>query len=405
LTSVVAIAAAFVTSACDRRREPATTPVASPNNTPGILFHGDTASPVFGAVDVVQLDANVLNVLKESAPTQQEWQSVLAVYTGDDRPGDEMALPVMGRYTIVDGVLRFTPRFPPVPGQPYHARFDGTALGRHVAGLPAKNNVVIVTSLLVPRSVDDASTYVESIFPAGDSVPVNLLRLYIHFSAPMSVGEAQKRVRLLDGAGREVEDAFLVVPNQELWDPEHRRLTLLFDPGRIKQGIRPNEELGMALRVGDTYTLVVDSTWQDAEGNRLSAGQMKRFTVGPADRESPRPEEWLVTTPNPGSRAPIVLDFPEALDHALLQRLLVVKRTQGAVRFDVPGRVEVPLSAARWMFFPESGWQAGTYVVEVDTDLEDLAGNNLRGVFDVDRTVPQPAAATTAKVTVPFVIR
>jgi hypothetical protein len=396
--------AACALAACDGRPQPATTRVAS-SNTPGILFHGDSASPTFGAVDVVQLDSDVLDVLKESAPTQQEWQKVLAVYTGDERPEDRSALPVMGRYAVVDGVLRFVPRFPPVPGQPYHARFDGTALSRHVAGLPAKNNVVIVTSLLVPRSIDDASAYVENVFPAIDSVPVNLLRLYIQFSSPMSVGEAHRRVKLLESGGREVEDAFLVVPNQELWDPEHRRLTLLFDPGRIKQGIRPNEELGLALREGSAYTLVVDSAWQDAEGNPLSARHVKRFTVGPADRESPRTEEWLVTTPNPGSRAPVVLDFPESLDHALLERLLVVKRAQGAVRFDVPGRIEVTLSASRWMFYPESPWQAATYVVEVDTDLEDLAGNNLRGVFDVDRTLPQPAAAKTARVSVPFVIR
>ena len=44
------------------------------------------------------------------------------------------------------------------------------------------------------------------------------------------------------------------------------RLTLLLDPGRIKRGVRPLEEIGGALQVGRTYTLVIDDAWPDAKG-------------------------------------------------------------------------------------------------------------------------------------------
>jgi hypothetical protein len=50
----------------------------------------------------------------------------------------------------------------------------------------------------------------------------------------MSRGEAYRRVHLLDATGRPINLAFLEI-EQELWDPEGRRLTLLFDPGRVKR--------------------------------------------------------------------------------------------------------------------------------------------------------------------------
>jgi hypothetical protein len=37
----------------------------------------------------------------------------------------------------------------------------------------------------------------------------------------------------------------------------------------------------------------------------------------------------------------------------------------------------------RWSFMPASAWRATVHRLEVDTELEDLAGNNLRRLFDV----------------------
>lgn len=36
-----------------------------------------------------------------------------------------------------------------------------------------------------------------------------------------------------------------------------------------------------------------------------------------------------------------------------------------------------------WQFMPEEAWQAGLYELIVNTRLEDLAGNNLHGLFDI----------------------
>ena len=54
------------------------------------------------------------------------------------------------------------------------------------------------------------------VYPSRAMLPENLLRLYIHFSAPMSRGEAYRRIRLLDATGKPVDDPFLEL-DEELW--------------------------------------------------------------------------------------------------------------------------------------------------------------------------------------------
>ncbi|MEM6429963.1 MAG: hypothetical protein AAF708_12045, partial [Deinococcota bacterium] len=36
-----------------------------------------------------------------------------------------------------------------------------------------------------------------------------------------------------------------------------------------------------------------------------------------------------------------------------------------------------------WHFYPASAWQPGAYELLVNTSLEDVAGNNLHGLFDI----------------------
>ena len=87
----------------------------------------------------------------------------------------------------------------------------------------------------------------------------------------MQRGEAWRRVHLYDAAGKLVELPFLEL-QQELWDPDYKRLTVLFDPGRIKRGLLPLQESGPAIEEGKEYTLVIDRTWIDAAGSPLARG-------------------------------------------------------------------------------------------------------------------------------------
>src|SRR5262249_58737339 len=123
-----------------------------------------------------------------------------------------------------------------------------------------------------------------SVYPSADVLPENLLKFYLHFSAPMSRGHSYDHIHLQDEAGKDVKLPFLEI-DEELWDPTMTRLTLFIDPGRIKRGVRPLEEIGPALESGKSYTLVIDREWKDAAGNPLRDAFRKTFKVGPTDRE------------------------------------------------------------------------------------------------------------------------
>lgn len=60
----------------------------------------------------------------------------------------------------------------------------------------------------------------------------------------------------------------------------------------------------------------------------------------------------------------------------------------------VAGAVKVAPDARAWSFVPAAEWEKGAGVLEVDPLLEDLAGNNLLGPFEVDREAPVEVART-----------
>src|SRR5262249_19419087 len=124
------------------------------------------------------------------------------------------------------------------------------------------------------------STRVAAVYPSADVLPENTLRLYIEFSAPMGNGGAANLVKLVDESGREVPMPFLPV-EAPLWNADHTRFTLFFDPGRVKQGILPNRQAGRPLRAGRRYTLDISTDWRDAHGQVLVEPYRRAFRVGP----------------------------------------------------------------------------------------------------------------------------
>ena len=59
-------------------------------------------------------------------------------------------------------------------------------------------------------------------------------------------------------------DAPFLELDEELWSPDGDSLHLVFDPGRIKRGLKPREEVGPVLEAGKSYSLVIDREWVDA---------------------------------------------------------------------------------------------------------------------------------------------
>src|ERR1700674_285034 len=133
----------------------------------------------------------------------------------------------------------------------------------------------------------------------------------------MGRGEAYRHIHLLDSSGKEIEAAFLEL-GEELWDPAMRRFTLLCDPGRVKRGLKPREELGPVLEEGKSYTLVVDRDWPDASGAILQAPGRKSFQVSPPDDTPIDPSVWKIEAPSAGTVDALVVRLGEPLDHSLL---------------------------------------------------------------------------------------
>jgi hypothetical protein len=284
--------------------------------------------------------------------------------------GGELLPAMLGSYEFSGGTLLFRPRFPMSAGLHYEASF-------HSVLLPDIKFPSAELSFRVPSAAVRATTRVAMVEPAAEQLPANLLRFYIEFSEPMTVGVAFDHVQLLDGQGRVVEDAF--VETEELWDPSRRRLTLILHPGRIKRGLAMRKSLGAVLRPGEIYTLRVSPQFRDANGQELLGEYTKQFLVTEADRQSPRSAAWTIAAPAAGTRAAIVVSFDEALDSAQLRRMIAVETSEGT---HVRGESHSLDDGLRWSFVPDSTWPSGEYSIAVLADLEDVAGNRLDGSFE-----------------------
>lgn len=284
---------------------------------------------------------------------------------------------------VGDDYLSFAPRYPLLPGVSYTLLVDG----------------VISGSATVPVRAGVGSTRVVAIYPSAREVPLNLLKVYVQFSARVAEGQARSHVNVLraDDA-RQLEGVFLPM-EPELWDPGRTRLTLLLDPGRIKRGLAPHLEIGYPLQERVSVLVRVNPSMRDADGRCLSDGMQRRYAVGPAVRQHVSPSTWRVHAPAVNSVEPVVVEFDRPLDHALLQHALMVADGRGHA---VPGDVQVAEGELRWSFTPRDRWQAESYSIRVDPRLEDVAGNSLTRVFDRDLTRPADTPRSLGEVTVAF---
>jgi hypothetical protein len=293
--------------------------------------------------------------------TSTDWAKVLRVSVGSkENPG------LLGAYEALHDGVRFRPRFAVDGALDLVVVYDGK-LERVLRG---------ETVRVAP------STRVAAIYPSAVRVPANLLKFYLVFDAPMARGEVWEHLRLLDDAGKAVELPFLEI-DQELWDPEMKRLTLLFDPGRIKRGVLPREQVGTSLEEGKRYTLVIDKGWKDGSGRPLVSDFRHEFQVGPEERRGIDVKAWDVKAAGDEIR----IRFGRPMEHALALRLITV---------DAPGEARLEEGESVWVYRVRS--IQSEYAVTVDHRLEDLAGNRPGRPFDVDvfeRVTKKPVAETS----------
>lgn len=350
--------------------------------------------------DVIGLSPTLLQRLNAQGLSVAEWQQIYRVTLVDERLKASQQ-PMLGTYSIKERTVRFVPRFPLISGQGYQAELSFDAmlalLPMLVDDIPTELHQQSVVAEFSLPSTEMPATEVTAVYPTAEQLPENLLRFYVYFSAPMRDGFALEQIQLIDAQGREVEGVFFD-PIFELWDPSMRRLTLLFDPGRVKTGLRAHEQLGRALIPGESYTLLIGEELPDANGKPLTQSYEKTFTVTEADLTPPDVINWQVTSPRADSTDSLTVRFPAPLDHGLLTEFLRIQTANGEI---MQGQIELDNHETVWHFTPEEPWQAGAYELAVNTRLEDIAGNNLHGLFD---TPPEERLTLLDKatITMPF---
>lgn len=317
---------------------------------PTVSLVADTTDIYFGA-------------LRLSAATQE---SSLQVFT--ERPTDPAnpeLPPMLGTYRREADQLYFVPRFPFLRGRTYWVVINSSSRPE-------------VISIAIPEATERRPPRLTAIYPSGDVWPANQLKIYLLFDQPMRAGEAYAHFHLLTAEGDTVAAPFADLA-AELWNAQQQRLTVWFDPGRIKSGLIPNQKLGPPMLPDRTYQLVISKDWLAANGLSLGRDYVHTFRTGPPDHQSPRPTDWTILPPAAHSHEPLTLRFPEALDYAALRHGLVVLDPEGN---PVPGKAIIIDAERGWQWQPESPWAAGRYRLQIHPDLEDLAGNNPLRPFD-----------------------
>lgn len=241
--------------------------------------------------------------------------------------------------------------------------------------------------------------FVDEVYPTADALPENLLRFYIYFSKPMQREDILSHVYLADADGNKQSGVFL---DNRLWSPDSTRLTLLFDPGRVKTGLVAHNTMGRALKPGKDYQLVVDTKARDKDGCPLGKRFTKAFKALAADYSIPDIKQWRISSPQQGSRETLVVELNGMMDHVSLASRIRVKDKDDN---SVPGRIALEDAEQRWLFTPDQPWRdTGYYQLAVDSVLEDVAGNRLGGLFD-QPSLAQESAAQKQRALLPVTIK
>ncbi len=343
--------------------------------SPRLHVRASPAGP--GRIEVV-LDGPAAGALRRQLGKRPSPEQVESLFYFRMAQG-AVRVPMFARLEWRRSSAVLAPQAPLTRGVAYEAVFEGS---RVAADLPR-----VVLLHRVPADTSRSDARVIAVHPSQVELPANLLKFYVHFSTPMAQGQLFRFTRLLDGAGTPIDQAFHEV---ELWSQDHRRVTVLINPGRTKHALGLSEALGPVLRKRRHYTLEIRAGLPDQQGRPLARPWRHGFRTVDFDSASPRVDAWTLTPPKAGTRAPFRVRFPEPLDYALCDRLLSIVPRRREAGGGIPGRGEplagrgaVAPDGRGWSFVPNRPWDPGVHRLVAAGDLEDLAGNNLVRPFEV----------------------
>lgn len=219
------------------------------------------------------------------------------------------------------------------------------------------------------------------IYPKLDTVPENLLKMYLVFDKPMQQSQSTLDfIKVFNQTTEKEVEVFLPLEN-ELWNADKTELTLWLDPGRIKKDLIPNQEKGIPIEKGNDYEMVIENGLSDKDGTELGKPYVKRFHVGKRDETRPNKDQWKITKPSFDTREGLGISFGESMDVMLIEESIQIIGENNEV---LEGGFLPSKKGTSVLFIPEKLWKKQTYKIAVSSTIEDLAGNNLYRLFDVD---------------------
>jgi len=234
----------------------------------------------------------------------------------------------------------------------------------------------------IEKITNSAKPEILAIYPTVDTVPQNLLKMYIQFSQSMQeVGKALDYVKVRNLSTGQEESVFLDLPT-ELWNKDHTMLTLWLDPGRIKTGLIPNQEQGLPLIKGNRYEIRIAADWRNAQGTALGEEYTKIITVIEGDDQRPALGQWALQIPESNTTKPLRILFNEPMDAMLGESVLKISYLEKDEH--VEGSYELTEAEGILEFIPDKAWANGRYSLITTRHLEDLAGNTPMHLFDTE---------------------
>ncbi len=327
-----------------------------------------TSSSQYGEVRTTQLSEEAISQLKRIKLSKEEWSSLFNLKTKSTNP------PVLGTYSIQNDQIVFTPRFLPDPSVTYFVNFSYEALNQLLGKITGQGTFTETVQFASPEA---SNPRVIRISPEISEIPMNVLRIYIHFSAPMSFQNPYDFIAIENDAGELLTEPFVIVP-EGLWNIDRTRLTLLFHPGRIKRGVGPNMTHGNILEIGKSYSLKIHNSWKGSNGKELEKTFEKTFIVSNSLNEVIQYDQWKLNATK-GEMDQLLVKTLHPLDQPLSTRMLFIRTSAGQL---IPSRVEFKNATELiiyWSNRPETDFE-----LLIDPRLEDVCGNTPLNTFDYE---------------------
>jgi hypothetical protein len=239
------------------------------------------------------------------------------------------------------------------------------------------DNICYYFKLEIPE--DYTYLKVIKILPSTKQWPENMLKFHIQFNKAVSLPFFYNHIQFIS-EDNDLLAGIILDLGQILVNDEDNLVTLWIEPGRQKRGIDPNVELDSPLKIGKNYSIRIKASLKDKRGIPMQSDYSHPFQIKEADRTSPKPEKWKIKTPLKDSTFPIEINLQEDLDYKSVLSSVKIQLESKTIK----GRLKYQFDQQKVLFYPNLPWEKGNYLIFVDKELEDLAGNNLERLFDED---------------------